>query len=103
MPPVTDDPKPDLQTSFYGPGSLSCWYLALLCVIITWTFHPTKNFLRLSISPDVLFFATYACLAAYHIAAQITRFSPEEIVSLNEIFNPIQDDVTLESDILKFF
>lgn len=84
----TDEPELDLELSFYGPGSLACWYLALLCVIITWSFHPTKNFLRLSLSPDIVFFALYACLAAYHMAQQVTYFTPEEMASLNEVFNP---------------
>ena len=60
--PSDDDPPlqtPDLKAFFYGPGSLWCWYLALLCIVITWTVHPTKNFRRLSLSPDVVFVALY--------------------------------------------
>jgi len=60
-----DKPEHDLEASFYGPSSLPCWYLALPCATITWSFHQTKNFLRQSISPDIVFFALYSCLAGY--------------------------------------
>lgn len=78
------EPTYDLQISFYGPGNLACWYLALLCVLITWFFHPSKNFSRLKIAPDLVFFALYACLSAGHMAAQIARFDADDIRQMNE-------------------
>lgn len=77
-PPAAYDP----QLPFYGPGALACWYLSLLCVLLTWTLHPTKSFVHLSLTPDVAFYTLYACLAAGHMAVQAARFSASELDQL---------------------
>ncbi|KAK0714493.1 hypothetical protein B0H67DRAFT_578323 [Lasiosphaeris hirsuta] len=35
-----DSPPYSLESSFYGPGALLCWYLTLVSVLLTWTYHP---------------------------------------------------------------
>ena len=79
MADITNHPKFDLETALYGPGTLSGWYLTFLCALITWCFHPTKNFLKLSLSPDVAFYALYASIAALHMTVLVSRFESEEL------------------------
>ncbi|KAK0750199.1 hypothetical protein B0T18DRAFT_445870 [Schizothecium vesticola] len=74
-----DSPPYDTQLSFYGPGALACWYLALLCALLTWALHATDRFTHLKLTPDIAFYALYACLAAGHMAVQISRFSDDDI------------------------
>ncbi|KAK4450552.1 hypothetical protein QBC34DRAFT_402850 [Podospora aff. communis PSN243] len=74
--------KFDLETALYGPGTLLGWYLTLLCVLITWIFHPSKSFPKLSLSPDVVFYSLYACIAAVHMAVLAARFETEELNAL---------------------
>lgn len=82
LPPPAAPAAYDPQLPFYGPGALACWYLSLLCVLLTWTLHPTKSFVHLNLTPDVAFYTLYACLAAGHMAVQASRFTPAEVAQL---------------------
>jgi len=103
MSSTSDTPAYDLQTSFYGPGALSTWYLALLCMLITWLFHPTKRFPRLSLSADVVFYALYACLAAGHMAVLIQHFEPDEILELEKYFRSSYSNEAPQEKVLERF
>jgi len=92
----SDEPRFDLETSLYGPGSISCWFLTLLCVLITWTSHPTKNFRRLSVTVDVVLYALYACIAAGHMTALVRNLDTDEMVALQTFFQSGSVEKTLE-------
>lgn len=78
----SDEPRFDLETSLYGPGSISCWYLTFLCVLITWTSHPSKSFRRLSLTADVVLYALYACVAAGHMTVLVRHLESDELAAL---------------------
>ena len=84
MASTSDDPPFDLEASLYGPGSLACWYLTILCLFLTWASHPTKRFHRLSVSADMVLYALYACIATGHMAVMITRFASDDIAAFKE-------------------
>ncbi|KAK0741108.1 hypothetical protein B0T18DRAFT_432289 [Schizothecium vesticola] len=83
--PATADPPFDLESSYYGPGAMAVWYLMFLCLFIKTgqTGHPSK---KLSASPDIVIYVLYACLAAGHMAIQITHFDSDAIDQLNGFF-----------------
>jgi len=83
-----DDSEFDPQTSLYGPGALLCWYLTLVCVLVTWCTHPTHHFGRLRITLDVVVFALYPCLAAGHMAILTSRFGREDLPDVSTLLLP---------------
>lgn len=92
----TIPPEFDPQTSLYGPGALSCWYHTLLCVLITWTTHPTHSFNHLGITPDLVVFALYPCIAAGHLALQTSRFHRDHLPPLLPMLDAQGPENTLD-------
>jgi len=96
----TPEPGFDLETSFYGPGSLSAWYLTILCVGINWIVHPTKKFSKLSLSADLVVCALYACLAAGHMTFLLQHFDQQEMATVGRFlgylatFRPLEWEPT---------
>ena len=71
--PVMDPPDQlALVSSLYGPGTIACWYLTILSVLISWTLHPRK---RKSGSIDVDFIAllTLATVSAGHLLSEVPK------------------------------
>lgn len=56
-------------SSFYGPGSIACWYLTAFSVLISWTVHPRKRE-KDSIDVNLIATLTFPCTAAGHLVWQ---------------------------------
>ena len=69
VPVLQDQDRLALVSSIYGPGSVTCWYLTITSLFITWTLHPRK---RSSGSVDVDFIAvmTLPVVASAHFVTQ---------------------------------
>lgn len=65
-----------LVSSLYGPGTIACWYLTILSVLITWTVHPRKRKTG-SIDVDLVAILTLPTVAAGHLVSQISTLMRE--------------------------
>jgi hypothetical protein len=68
---TADDNAGPLASGFYGPGSLSCWYLVILSAALSWILNPQATF-RLTV--DVFAAMAYAVLAAADLLLRARRF-----------------------------
>ena len=62
-----------LVSSFYGPETVTCWYLTTLSVIVSWTLHPQKRKSG-SIDVDLIAVLTLPAVAAGHLVSQYRSF-----------------------------
>lgn len=62
-----------LVSSLYGPGTITCWYLTTLSVLVSWTLHPRKRKLG-SIDVDLIAVLTLPAVAAGHSVSQVREF-----------------------------
>lgn len=68
-----------LVSSLYGPGTITCWYLTTLSVLVSWTLHPRKRNLG-SIDVDLIAVLTLPAVAAGHLVSQIRGFLRQDDV-----------------------
>ena len=61
-----------LVSSLYGPGTVACWYLTALSLLISWTLHPQKRRSG-SIDVDLLAVLTLAVVSAGHLISQVPK------------------------------
>ena len=61
-----------LVSSLYGPGTIICWYLTSLSVLLSWTLHPRKRKSG-SIDVDIIAVLTLPAIAAGHLVSQVRR------------------------------
>lgn len=66
-----------LVSSLYGPGTITCWYLTALSVLVSWTLHPRKRKSG-SIDVDLIAVLTLPAVAAGHLVAQARKFSNQD-------------------------
>ena len=59
-----------LVSSLYGPGTITCWYLTTLSILVSWTLHPRKRKLE-SINVDLIAVLTLPAVAAGHLVSQV--------------------------------
>ncbi len=59
-----------LVSSLYGPGTITCWYLTTLSVLLSWTLHPRKRKSG-SIDVDLIAVLTLPAVAAGHLVSQV--------------------------------
>ena len=59
-----------LVSSLYGPGTITCWYLTTLSVLVSWTLHPRKRQSG-SIDVDLIAVLTLPAVAAAHLVSQV--------------------------------
>ena len=62
-----------LVSSLYGPGTITCWYLTTLSVLVSWTLHPQKRKSG-SIDVDLIAVLTLPAVAAGHLVSQFRGF-----------------------------
>lgn len=62
-----------LVSSLYGPGTITCWYLTTLSVLVSWTLHPQKRKSG-SIDVDLIAALTLPAVAAAHLVSQVRGF-----------------------------
>ena len=62
-----------LVSSLYGPGTITCWYLTTLSVLVSWTLHPQKRKSG-SIDVDLIAVLTLPAVAAGHLVSQYRGF-----------------------------
>lgn len=62
-----------LVSSLYGPGTITCWYLTTLSVLVSWTLHPRKRKSG-SIDVDLIAVLTLPAVAAGHLVSQVRGF-----------------------------
>ncbi|ETI24416.1 hypothetical protein G647_03785 [Cladophialophora carrionii CBS 160.54] len=67
-----------LVSSLYGPGTIACWYLTILSVLVSWTLHPRKRTSG-SIDVDLVAILTLPTVAAGHLISQISRLMPGKL------------------------
>jgi hypothetical protein len=60
-----------LVSSLYGPGTIACWYLTILSVLVSWTLHPRKRKSG-SIDVDLIAILTLPTVAAGHLISQVS-------------------------------
>ncbi|KAK4189576.1 hypothetical protein QBC35DRAFT_493046 [Podospora australis] len=85
MPTSDDEPGYSLETSFYGPGALACWYLTILTArIITPLLVSSQrpNTSTVLASFELIASILFPVFAAGHLAWQISLFAKEDISSL---------------------
>ena len=69
-----------LVSSLYGPGTIACWYLTALSVLVSWLLHPRKRKSG-SIDVDLIAVLTLPAVAAGHLFSQVRGFlSQDKIV-----------------------
>ena len=69
-----------LVSSLYGPGTITCWYLTTLSLLVSWTLHPRKRRSG-SIDADLIAVLTLPAVAAVHLITQVRAFiHQDEIV-----------------------
>ena len=69
-----------LVSSLYGPGTITCWYLTTLSLLVSWTLHPQKRRSG-SIDVDLIAVLTLPAVAAVHLITQVREFiHQDEIV-----------------------
>ncbi|KIW54334.1 hypothetical protein PV05_06698 [Exophiala xenobiotica] len=61
-----------LVSSLYGPGTIACWYLTILSVLVCWTLHPRKRKSG-SIDVDLIAILTLPTVAVGHLISQVLR------------------------------
>ena len=59
-----------LVSSLYGPGTITCWHLTTLSVLLSWTLHPQKRKSG-TIDVDLIAVLTLPAVAAAHLVSQI--------------------------------
>jgi hypothetical protein len=59
-----------LVSSLYGPGTMICWYLTTLSVLLSWILHPRKSTSG-SIDADLLAVLTLPIAATVHLSLLI--------------------------------
>lgn len=64
-------------SSLYGPGTITCWYLTTLAVLVSWTLHPQKRKSG-SIDVDLIAVLTLPTVAASHLVFQSRSFLHQE-------------------------
>ena len=69
-PVFQDQDRLALVSSLYGPGSVACWYLTIISLLVTWTFHPRKRTSG-SVEVDLIAVLTPVIVASGHFATQI--------------------------------
>ena len=78
---ATAPPQPQTQlalvSSLYGPGTITCWYLTTLSVLVSWTLHPQKRKSG-SIDVDLIAVLTFPAVAAGHLISQLRGFLRED-------------------------
>ena len=62
-----------LVSSLYGPGTITCWYLTTLSVLVSWTLHPQKRKSG-TIDVDLIAVLTLPAVAAGHLISQFRDF-----------------------------
>ena len=71
-------PDPDqyiLVSSLYGPGTMICWYLTTLSILLSWTLHPHKRASG-SIDVDLIAVLTLPAVAVGHLIFLIRAVPP---------------------------
>ena len=69
-----------LVSSLYGPGTVTCWYLTTLSLLVSWTLHPQKRKSG-SIDVDLIAVLTLPAVAAGHLITQVRALiNQDEIV-----------------------
>lgn len=58
-------------SSLYGPGTITCWYLTILSVIVSWILHPKKRKSG-SIDADMIAMLTLPIVAASDFISQVS-------------------------------
>lgn len=80
---ATIPPEPQSQlalvSSLYGPGTITCWYLTTLSVLVSWTLHPRKRNLG-SIDVDLIAVLTLPAVAAGHLVSQVRGFLRQDVI-----------------------
>ncbi|KAI4156547.1 MAG: hypothetical protein LQ340_000187 [Diploschistes diacapsis] len=66
-----------LVSSLYGPGTIACWYLTTLSVLVAWTLHPHKRKSG-SIDVDLITVLTLPAVAAGHLISQVRAFLSQD-------------------------
>ena len=66
-----------LVSSLYGPGTIACWYLTALSVLVSWLLHPQKRTSG-SIDVDLIAVLTLPAVAAGHLFSQVRGFLSED-------------------------
>ena len=69
-PVLQDQDRLALVSSLYGPGSVACWYLTKVSLLVTWTLHPRKRASG-SIEVDLIAVLTLAVVANGHFVTQV--------------------------------
>ena len=59
-----------LVSSLYGPGSVACWLLTWLSLLVTWTLHPRKQNSG-SVEVDFVAYLTLVVVANGHLVSQV--------------------------------
>ena len=72
-PPSQPQSQLALVSSLYGPGTIICWYLTTLSVLVSWTLHPQKRKAG-SIDVDLIAVLTLPAVAAGHLVSQYQGF-----------------------------
>ena len=75
-------------SSLYGPGTVSCWYLTTLSVLISWTLHPHKRKSG-SIDVDLITTLTLPVVAAGHLISQARLLLYRHAFDLYEPFHSV--------------
>ncbi|KAJ9663659.1 hypothetical protein H2198_000671 [Neophaeococcomyces mojaviensis] len=60
-----------IVSSLYGPGTITCWYLTILSILVSWTLHPRKR-ISGSIDVDLIAMLTLPSVAAGHLISQVS-------------------------------
>ena len=68
-----------LVSSLYGPGTITCWYLTTLSVLVSWTLHPQKRKSG-SIDVDLIAVLTLPAVAAGHLISQVRGFLHQDSI-----------------------
>ena len=72
-----------LVSSLYGPGTITCWYLTTLSVLVSWTLHPQKRKSG-SIDVDLIAVLTLPAVAAGHLVSQFRGFLHQDRTTVQE-------------------
>ena len=66
-----------LVSSLYGPGTIACWYLTALSVLVSWLLHPRKRQSG-SIDVDLIAVLVLPAVAAGHLFSQVRGFLSQD-------------------------
>ena len=100
---ATSPPQPQSQralvSSLYGPGTITCWYLTTLSVLLSWTLHPQKRKSG-SIDVDLIAVLTLPAVAAGHLVSQFRGFLHQDgrtVRGASDISRSVDDGNYLQS------